>query len=213
QLVVWALRDVTLSLRDGDRVAIIGRNGAGKSTLIKVMAGIYEPPVGSVSSAGKVASITDVTLGMDFEATGYENIRLCGTIIGLSNDEIEKFTPEIARFTELGDHLHLPVRTYSSGMALRLAFAICSCASPEILIMDELISTGDVHFMGKARQRLFDMMSRARILVVASHQTDILYEVCHRAVWMDGGRVMADGPVADVLKEYEKNGLPQKSIA
>jgi ABC-type polysaccharide/polyol phosphate transport system ATPase subunit len=203
---VIALRDVSLTLRDGDRLGLIGRNGAGKSTLLRVLAGIYEPLSGRARIEGTVGSLTDITMGMDLERSGYENIVLRGVFLGLQVKQARQMIPEIAAFTELGDFLELPLRTYSSGMLLRLAFAITTAVVPEILIMDEMIGAGDAAFVDKAKARLDQMIEQSRILVVASHDAEIIRRFCNRSALLDAGRIVSMGPVDQVLATYAGAG-------
>ena len=203
---VRALRNVSLELRDGDRVGLIGRNGAGKSTFLRVLSGIYEPPQGRIVIEGTTASLLDMSLGMDPEATGYENILLRSAILGLSPAEAAARIPDIEAFTELGAHLGLPLRTYSSGMSLRLAFAISTCVQPEILLLDEVIGAGDTHFMEKAQQRMAEMTDRAKILVIASHAAPQITRLCNKALLLHEGQVLAFGPVDTVLGRYKEMG-------
>ncbi|MEP7305225.1 MAG: ABC transporter ATP-binding protein [Acidobacteriota bacterium] len=199
---VVALRDICLDLADGDRLGLVGHNGAGKSTLLRVLAGIYEPPSGRVRIAGTVASLTDITMGMDLEATGYENIVLRGVFLGLRVNDVRRMIPEIEAFTELGEFLKLPLRTYSSGMMLRLAFAVTTAVVPEILIMDEMIGAGDAAFVVKAKARLNQMISNSRILVIASHDVEIVRRFCNRAALMETGRIVSLGSVEQVIARY-----------
>jgi ABC-type polysaccharide/polyol phosphate transport system ATPase subunit len=202
RLVVEALRDVSLSLKAGDRVALIGRNGAGKTTLLRVMAGVYEPSVGDVIFHGRISPMFDISLGIDSEVSGYDNIRLRGLILGLSASEIESRIPDIVEFTELGDYLDIPVRAYSSGMMTRLTFAIATCFSPEILLMDEWIMAGDAGFLAKAQHRVQTFVERANILVLASHSLEICRQWCTKAVWMERGEIKMLGDIEPVLKAY-----------
>jgi ABC-type polysaccharide/polyol phosphate transport system ATPase subunit len=199
---VIALRDISLTLSDGDRLGLIGRNGAGKSTLLRVLAGIYEPLSGRTWIDGSVASLTDITMGMDLELSGYENIVLRGVFLGLQVKQAKQLIPEIEAFTELGEFLSLPLRTYSSGMLLRLAFAVTTAVVPEILIMDEMIGAGDAAFVEKAKTRLNQMITQSRILVIASHDSEIIRRFCNRAALMDAGRITSLGPVEEVLATY-----------
>jgi len=202
-IVVEALRDVTLSLRPGDRVGLIGRNGAGKSSLLKVMAGVYEPPMGRVEISGRVAALLDVTMGMDFEATGHENIVMRGVFLGMTFAEARSKIPGIEEFTELGGYVSLPMRTYSSGMVVRLAFAIATTGDADILLVDELIGAGDASFARKARERLETMMDRAKIVVIASHNEAVISNWCTRAIVLSNGKVAFDGAARDALAFYE----------
>ncbi|MGH8399302.1 MAG: ABC transporter ATP-binding protein, partial [Gammaproteobacteria bacterium] len=174
RVCVDALTDVTLSFEHGDQVALVGHNGAGKTTLLRVLAGIYEPGAGTVHSEGRIVPLFDMSLGMNPEATGFENIMLRGRFLGLNRALLRKRLNDIAAFTELGDYLAMPVRTYSTGMALRLAFAISTSIDPDIMLLDEWIGAGDAAFVQKAEQRINDLIGRAGILVVASHNTGIL---------------------------------------
>jgi len=203
---VRALRNVSLALGDGDRVGLVGRNGAGKSTLLRVLSGIYEPPQGRIVIEGTTASLLDMSLGMDPDATGYDNIMLRSAILGVSADEAAARIPEIEAFTELGDHLGLPLRTYSSGMSLRLAFAISTCVQPEILLLDEVVGAGDAHFMAKAEQRMVEMTARAKILVIASHAVPTIMKRCNKALLLHEGQVLAFGPAEEVLDRYKAMG-------
>jgi len=206
---VVALRDIDLELADGDRLGLIGQNGAGKSTLLRVLAGIYEPLSGRARIEGTVASLTDITMGMDLEASGYDNIVLRGVFLGLHVSEVRRMIPEIEAFTELGEFLELPLRTYSTGMLLRLAFAVTTAVIPEILIMDELIGAGDAAFVAKAKARLNQMISASRILVIASHDVEIIRRFCNRAALLETGRIARIGPVEQVVCAYLGGDSPQ----
>ena len=202
-VTVHALKNVNLTLKAGDRLAIVGHNGAGKSTLLRVLSGAYEPSSGSAEIVGRVQSLLDITMGMDPELTGAENIVLRGAFIGMSIHESRRAIPEIAEFSELGEYLDLPMRTYSSGMVLRLAFAVSTLRIPDILLLDELISVGDAAFASKAKQRIESMMDNASILVFASHDTSALMHYCNRGILMQGGQIAAEGSVEEVLQAYQ----------
>lgn len=202
RIVVEALRDLSVDIVSGDRVALIGSNGAGKTTLLRVMAGIYEPMSGTVKSVGRISPMFDINLGIDNELSGYDNIRLRGRLLGLSSSEIENKIPEIVEFTQLGDYISLPVRTYSSGMMTRLTFAIATCFAPEILLMDEWIAAGDAAFMTKAEQRIASFVSKASILVLASHSNEICRRWCNKAIWLEKGQIRAVGGIDDILQDY-----------
>jgi ABC-type polysaccharide/polyol phosphate transport system ATPase subunit len=207
RMVVEALRNVSLSLTAGDRVALVGGNGAGKTTLLRVMAGVYEPFLGNVVSCGRISPMFDIGLGIDHEISGYDNIRLRGLILGLTAREIEERMPDIVEFTELGDYLDIPVRTYSSGMMTRLTFAVATCFSPEILLMDEWIMAGDAGFLAKAQHRIESFVERANILVLASHSLEICRKWCTKAVWMERGEIKMLGDVETVLSAYSDDVL------
>jgi ABC-type polysaccharide/polyol phosphate transport system ATPase subunit len=202
-VVVRAINNVDLRLDKGDRIGLIGRNGAGKSTLLRMMAGIYSPTHGSVVSAGKVVPLLDISLGMDENSTGMQNIRLRGLLLGMSDTEIRAKQQSIAEFSELGDYLDLPLRTYSSGMRVRLAFAVSTAVDAEILLLDEVMGVGDASFMHKAQDRLADLHSRAEIVVLAMHSNSEIRKVCNKALWMERGHVRAFGQVEDVVSQYE----------
>ena len=202
-VVVRAINNVDLRLEKGDRIGLIGRNGAGKSTLLRMMAGIYSPTHGSVVSAGKIVPLLDISLGMDENSTGMQNIRLRGLLLGMSDTEIRAKQQSIAEFSELGDYLDLPLRTYSSGMRVRLAFAVSTAVDAEILLLDEVMGVGDASFMHKAQDRLADLHSRAEIVVLAMHSNSEIRKVCNKALWMERGHVRAFGQVEDVVSQYE----------
>lgn len=203
RLRVEALRNVSLSLEHGDRVALVGHNGAGKSTMLRVLAGIYEPTTGTVEVEGSVAPVLDFAQGMDAESSGYENIRIRGLFLGLSNAEIERKTAEIAEFTELGEFLEMPIRTYSAGMRARLAFAISTSIDPDILLLDEGVGAGDASFTMKARQRVEDLISRSGILVLATHSTALAKDLCDKALWLKQGEIVGWGDVEEVIEKYQ----------
>jgi len=201
-VLVTALQNINLELADGDRLGLIGHNGAGKSTLLRVLAGIYEPSAGQARINGSVASLTDITMGMDVESTGYENILLRGVFLGMHGTQVRRLIPDIEEFTELGEFLKLPLRTYSTGMMLRLAFAITTAVIPEILIMDEMIGAGDAAFLTKATERLNQMITQSRIFVIASHDIEIIRRFCNKAALMETGRIVYMGPVEQVISAY-----------
>ncbi len=202
RLCVRALNDVSLQIENGDRLGIVGPNGAGKTTLLRVLAGVYEPAYGAVRRDGQVSTLFDATLGMDMEATGYENIVLRGLFLGASPREAREMMDEIAEFTDLGDYLAMPMRTYSAGMRLRLALAVSTCFDPEILLMDEWIGMGDAHFLEKAKGRMERFVGRSSILVIASHSEALIERLCNKAVLLDQGEVKAIGPVEEALTAY-----------
>ena len=201
-LSVHALDNLSLEISDGDRIGIVGHNGAGKTTLLRVVSGVYEPESGSVATTGSIASFTDITLGMDPESTGWDNIIFRCVFMGLTFAEARKLSPEIAAFSELGDYLDLPVRTYSTGMFVRLAFAISTSINPDIIVMDEMISAGDQNFIRKAQQRIKDLLSNSRILVIASHDPGLLKSTCNKVVWLEKGAVKMIGEPAGVIGAY-----------
>jgi ABC-type polysaccharide/polyol phosphate transport system ATPase subunit len=199
---VQALRDVTASFMPGDRVGLIGPNGAGKSTLLRVIAGIFEPNEGQVHVDGEVLPLLDLGLGFDEQLSGRENIWMRGMYLGIRPSRFDAAVQEIADFTELGGYLDLPVRTYSSGMQMRLSLGVATILEPDILLMDEWILAGDAAFLAKARNRLSDFVQKASILVLASHSETIIREWCNKAVLLRGGHVEASGGVDEVFRVY-----------
>ena len=204
RIVVNALSRVNLHLGHGDRVGLVGHNGAGKTTLLRVMAGVYEPTIGSVKVEGRITPLFDLGLGMDTEATGYDNISVRATLLGIPRDQQRALVEDVAAFTELGDYLNMPVRTYSQGMYLRLAFAISTGIAPDILLMDELFAVGDAHFLVKAQNRIDQLVSRTGIMVLASHSDELIRRFCNKVVWVNAGEVKAFGGTEQVLSEYSR---------
>jgi lipopolysaccharide transport system ATP-binding protein len=200
--VVQALRDIDFSLKSGDRLGLIGTNGAGKTTLLRTLAGIYEPVRGMVHVEGSVNALLDTQLGMNMELTGRENILLRGLYAGLSRARIRQLEEDVQDFAELGAFMDLPVRVYSSGMVVRLGFGLATAINPQVLLMDEWFLAGDARFMSKATERLENVVQGAEILVLSTHQNNALREWCTRLIWLDHGRMRADGPVEDVLAAY-----------
>ncbi len=209
--IVQALDEVTLSFEHGDRVGLVGHNGAGKTTLLRVLANIYEPNSGRVAVEGHVAPLFDISLGMDPESSGYENIVLRGLFLGLRRAEIRKRVDEIAEFTELGNFLELPIRTYSAGMRMRLAFAISTSIDPDILLLDEGIGAGDASFLDKAKKRLDSFTGKAAIIVLASHSEGLVRKMCNKAVLLTHGKVDLFDDTDVVLKAYKKSGRAAKT--
>lgn len=202
-VVVEALRDINLHLREGDRVGLVGHNGAGKSTLLRLLSGIYEPTRGSADVRGRVAPVFDLGVGMDPEISGYENIIIRGLFLGQTRKQMKAKIDEIAEFSELGDYLQMPLRTYSTGMRVRLALGVVTSIEPEILLLDEGIGAVDAAFMAKARVRLAEMVERSGILVFASHSNDFLAQLCTTALWVDKGEIRQAGLVSEVVEAYE----------
>lgn len=187
--IVTALKEVSFSLSDGDAVALIGHNGAGKSTMLRTMAGVYVPVAGEVLRTGRVATVLELGAGMDPELSGYENIIRMGVLMGMSMREIQDRTAEIEEFTQLGDFLQLPVRTYSSGMSTRLMFAVATSTQPDILLVDEIFGMGDAEFQVKAKQRMERLIKSVGIFVFASHNNDLIKAYCNRFFRLEHGAV------------------------
>jgi len=202
RVTVRALTDISARLSTGDRVGLVGHNGSGKSTLLRVLGGIYTPTTGSIERSGVVGSLLDISLGMSMDATGRENIYLRGALQGLSHREVDRLVPGIIDFSELGDFIELPMRTYSSGMLLRLAFSVSTVLSPDILLMDEWLAVGDEAFQVKAEERLHEVVSNTAILVIASHSASLIRSQCNRVLYLEHGRLIADGAPDDVLPLY-----------
>ena len=200
--IIRSLEDVSFELKDGDRVGLVGHNGAGKSTLLRALGKVYAPTSGHADIQGEIGSLVDISLGIDHEATGRENILIRGALLGLSQKEIKSKLDEIIEFSELGAFVDMPVRTYSSGMHLRLAFAVATVIRPEILLMDEWLSVGDAAFNAKAEVRLQELVQSSRILVIASHSRDLIERTCNRAMWFEHGKLKMDGKPVEVCKAY-----------
>jgi len=205
RVVVRALEGLSFTLRDGDRVGLLGHNGAGKSTLLRLLSGVYMPSHGSARIEGEIGSLIDISLGIDPEATGRENIYLRGALLGMGKAELKDRMEEIVAFSELGDFIDMPLRTYSSGMHLRLAFAVSTTVRPEILLMDEWLSVGDQGFKHKAEERMRELVQATNILVIASHSRDLVLETCNRAIWLEHGKIRMDGPAEEVADAYFGN--------
>lgn len=200
---VNALNNISFHLKKGDRLGLIGHNGAGKSTLLRMLSGVYEPLQGEVLVSGSISSLINVSVGMQPTLTGYENIHLRGLILGLNKAQIETITKDIEEFTELGNFLSMPVKTYSSGMMLRLAFGLSTALIPDILLVDEVIGTGDASFIDKAKNRMHQFVNRSNIMVLSSHSSDIIRQFCNRVLWLEHGSVKMLGDMDDVIGAYE----------
>jgi ABC-2 type transport system ATP-binding protein len=204
--IIEALREITISLRHGDRVGLIGHNGAGKSTLLRLLSGIYEPTRGSSRIFGKVAPVFDLGVGMDPEISGYENIIIRGLFLGMTRKQMEQRVDDIAEFTELGDFLGMPLRTYSTGMRVRLALGVVTSIDPEILLLDEGIGAVDAAFLEKSKKRLAELVERSGLLVFASHSDEFLRELCNSAIWLEHGQIKKQGELEEVLRAYKGSG-------
>jgi len=204
RVTVRGLDNVSLTIREGDRLALIGHNGAGKTTMLKALAGVYEPTQGEIVITGRLAPLFNLAPGWDPEDTGYENIINCGLHLGMTYEEVRYKTSDIAEVSGLGDYLNLPARTYSAGMTVRLAFSIATSIEPEILILDEGLSAGDASFATIAEVRINRLLSRSRILVLASHSTGLLMNWCNKAVLLEHGRIVHKGSVKETLAVYQE---------
>jgi len=204
RVVVRALDNVSFALHNGDRLGLIGHNGAGKSTLLRVLAGVYRPDSGSIRIEGRVSPLFNSVPGLDPDDNGYENIKTCGIFLGMTLEEIDRRLSDIAEFCELGEYLDLPVRTYSTGMVMRLGFAIATAIDTDILLLDEGLGAGDARFAARAEDRMNALIQRTRILVLASHSDALIKSMCSRAILMEKGRLVAIGPVDEIINRYHE---------
>ena len=202
-LRVHALSDINLTAADGDRIGVIGHNGAGKSTLLKTLAGVYPPTAGTRIVEGKICSLFDITLGFEYEATGWENILYRSYLQGETPTSIKSKLDAIAAFTELGDFLNIAVRNYSAGMLMRLAFSIATAVEPEVLLVDEVLAVGDLAFLHKAQARMRELMGASRLMVMVAHDLATIRTMCTRVIWMKHGRIVMEGGAKDVVAAYE----------
>lgn len=200
--VVRSLDHLNLEIKSHERVGLIGHNGAGKSTLLRVLSSVYEPAEGVAKIKGSIGSLIDISLGIDLEATGLENIYLRSALLGIPKKNVDKELNSLVEFTELGDFINMPVRTYSTGMHMRLAFAVSTMISPDILLMDEWLSVGDQSFQEKAENRLNRLIERTNILVIATHSRRLIERCCTRVLWLEHGRLKMDGSPEQVCPLY-----------
>ncbi|MCS7159640.1 MAG: ABC transporter ATP-binding protein [Gemmatales bacterium] len=200
---VQALKNLSLDFREGDRVGVIGHNGAGKTTLLKLLAGIYPPTSGQLDIEGRVSTLLDIGVGIESDATGWANIAYRSYLQGLTPKEVRQRRQRIAEFSELGEFLNVPVRFYSSGMLVRLCFSIATEIEPEILLIDEILSAGDLSFQEKAHRRILELIHNSRLLVIATHDTVTVPKLCTRMIWLDHGQVLLDGEPQQVVEAYK----------
>ena len=203
-----ALNNLSFNVANGEKVGIIGLNGSGKTTLLRTVSGIFQPSSGKIKIHGVVSPLLDFHTGFEPNLTGFENVKIRLMFLGLSKKEAEEKIPSIVEFSELGDFIYQPVRTYSTGMSLRLAFAASTSINPEILVADEVIGTGDAQFALKAKKRLESFLSLDCTMVLSSHSMDLVRNFCNRIIWLRNGEIIADGSTDDVIKEYEKSNVP-----
>jgi len=201
-IIVKALKNLNFELKNGDKLGLIGSNGAGKSTLLRAISGVYPPTKGKVMIQGNVASLIDISLGIDPEATGRENIFLRGALLGIMKEKMKEMIDEIIEFSDLNEFIDMPVRTYSSGMHLRLAFSVSTIINPEVLIMDEWLSVGDENFKNKADTRLSKLVKSTDILVIASHSSELIKKNCNRVIWLENGEIKMDGNPNEICSLY-----------
>lgn len=207
---VRALDNISLQFNPGEVIGLIGHNGAGKSTLLRVLSGIYEPTMGEMDVDGKVSALLDISLGTHIELTGYENIVLNGILRGLTRKEIARRSNAIAEFSDLGNYLSMPLRTYSDGMRLRLAFSLATNSVHEILVLDEVVGVGDGAFLEKAKNRIATLVKQSEIVVFASHTVELIKRFCNKILWLEAGKVVAFGDVDECLERY-KNKYENRS--
>jgi lipopolysaccharide transport system ATP-binding protein len=199
---IQALDHINFAFENGARIGLIGHNGSGKSTLLRALSGVFAPQFGSILIKGETVSLIDISLGINAEFTGRENILIRGSLLGLTRRQIKDATDEIIAFTELGEFIDMPLRTYSSGMNLRLAFAISTTITPEILLMDEWLSVGDENFKHKAEERMQHLADKSSILVIASHSREQIIKVCNRVIWLEHGHIKMDGDPETICGAY-----------
>lgn len=198
-----ALHHVSFSVNRGEVLGIVGHNGSGKSTLLKVISGIYKPTSGSAVTAGRVAPMLELGSGFDIELSGRENIFLNGAILGFDEEYLRSKYDDIVAFSELGDFINMPIKTYSSGMMMRLAFSVASLIEPEILIVDEILAVGDAQFQAKSRARMMELMQGGATVLFVSHSLQQIRELCSHVLWLDHGRVKMYGETEEVCSAYE----------
>ena len=201
----WAVKDVSFEIRAGDRVGIVGHNGAGKSTLLKALCRVYESSDGLISVDGRIAPLLEIGAGFHPEFTGRENIYLNGSILGYTKQQIRVIEPEVIAFAELEEFIDTPVKYYSTGMYMRLAFSLATAIHPDILVLDEIFAGGDAAFMAKAKARMHDMIDKADIMIMVSHDHLLVKSLCNRVLWLDHGKLIADGSPTDVVERYLEN--------
>lgn len=204
-ILIDALSNISFTLSGGDRLALIGHNGSGKTTLLRILAGVYVPTHGQLTTNGSISSLLNTALGMDHEATGYENIKIRSMLLGLPKNSLPALITDVEEFSELGTFLNMPVRTYSAGMMVRLAFALSTLIVPDILLIDEAIGAGDAHFMQKAQARMEKLIQKSEILVLASHSLETVKNFCNKVLWLEHGQIKAMGDIETVTEQYSQN--------
>ncbi len=209
----WALREVSFTVRHGDSLGIIGPNGAGKSTLLQVLAGIITPSEGEVTVDGHISSLLTLGVGFDQDLSGMDNIRLAGAFMGLDHNVVEDKLPDIVAYAELGEFIDVPIRTYSSGMRARLGFSIATAVEPDILILDEVLSTGDAAFREKSKQRVGELVREAKAIVLVTHDMNWVREYCNRAMLIEKGQIVAEGAPADVVELHQRRSAERRAAA
>lgn len=199
---VHAIRKMSLTIHDGERVAVIGHNGAGKSTLLKIISGIYAPTFGKLTVEGRISSMFELSTGFEMEQSGWDNIYLRGLMLGEKPEGIKAKMVDIAEFSELGEFLEMPVKYYSSGMFVRLAFSVSTAIHPDILLLDEVVAAGDAGFLAKAKRRMLDMVESSKIMILVTHGMTDAVEMCNRCLWLERGNIVMDGEPGRVTTAY-----------
>ena len=203
--IVHAIKNMNLEIKEGERVSIIGHNGAGKSTFLKMVSGIYPPTNGTLDVSGKISSMFELATGFEMESSGWDNIYLRGLMLGETPKSIKEKMKEIAEFSELGEFLDMPVKYYSSGMFVRLAFSVSTAIKPDILLLDEVVAAGDASFLRKAEKRMNEMIDVAKIMVLVTHSMKTAEDLTNRCLWLEKGKIVMDGKPKEVITEYLKN--------
>ena len=201
----WALKDIDFRINKGDVVGIIGANGAGKSTLLKVVSGVYKPTTGTVEVNGKISPMIELGAGFDPELTARENIYLNGAILGYSKEFLEQKFDDLVEFSELKDFLDVPIKNFSSGMVAKLAFSISTIVDPEVLIVDEILSVGDIKFQEKSKNKMMSMIEGGTTVLYVSHSIDSIKELCSKVIWLDHGKIVKMGDAKEICREYYEN--------
>jgi ABC-type polysaccharide/polyol phosphate transport system ATPase subunit len=209
----WALRNVSFAVRHGESLGIIGPNGAGKSTLLQVLAGILTPSEGDVALNGHISSLLTLGVGFDEDLTGTDNIRLAGAFMGIDHKVVEEKLPGIVNYADLGEFIDAPIKTYSSGMRARLGFSIATSVEPDILLLDEVLSTGDAAFREKSKQRVGELVQEAKAIVLVTHDMNWVLEYCNRAMLIEKGHIVAEGSPADVVREHQERSAERRAAA
>jgi ABC-type polysaccharide/polyol phosphate transport system ATPase subunit len=204
----WALQDVSFTVRRGERLGVIGPNGSGKTTLLSLIAGIYPPDKGRTTTRGRTVGLLGLGVGFDPEMTGRENIYLNASLFGLTRRTIDERIDDIIAFADIGDFIDSPVRTYSTGMATRVGFAVAAHIDADILLLDEILAVGDAQFKQKSMARTLGLREAGKTLILVSHELDAVSEMCHRAIWLEHGRIVESGPVDEVIEAYERRYAP-----
>lgn len=208
----YALRNISLSIDHGESVALVGHNGAGKTTLLSLLAGVAYPDTGSIRVEGRIAALLELGSGFHHDLTGRENVYLNAALLGLTRKQVIQRFDEIVEFSGVADFIEEPLRTYSSGMIMRLAFSVATNVDPDILIIDEVISVGDQNFQVKCMEKIHEFRHRGKTMVCVSHASSTILQLCQRAIWLDHGELMHDGPIQDVIGAYEGRAAAQRGV-